>query len=335
MLPVITGVRQPEGIASVYIKPQTVLGSSAPAPAVAQAAEDNAMANTYGFLRKSSNTVGNAVENVLGVEGSLDDMNKNLDEEYKRWILKKKVLVSDRDKLKSEIKHAKAALLEQKAMREEKERLEGRTKIEKGQNAKRVDGIKAAALKWKFEKSTWEDEIKLIQCQTANTERIKQERVEAANKKTAIIKDANRVLQRNVFNLNKELNKLMVNFTEMKIQNNHTVSQELAEIEVVQKKIHALEEDLMAQAQLEEAVQRARERVAAQAQEIVKQRAKITEAQGKCLTTKNNLNNDIEASKRTFNNMNDQMQQCQEVDAENQRLQAELNQCIVKKRSMR
>lgn len=252
MLPVIAGVK-------------TI--ASAPAPAVAQAAEDNAMANTYGFLRKSSNTVGNAVENVLGVEGSLDDMNKNLDEEYKRWILKKKVLMSDRDKLKSEIQRAKAALLEQKAMREEKERLEGRTKIEKGQNAKRVDAIEAAAMKWKFEKSTWEDQIKLIQCQTANTERIKQERVQAANKKTSVLKDANRVLQQNVFNLNKELNKLVVNFTQMKIENNQTVSQELGKIEVVQKKIHALEEDLMAQAQLEEAVQRARERVAAQAQE--------------------------------------------------------------------
>jgi hypothetical protein len=340
LLPVIAGVKQPDDFQMTPVTARVVQTSAAaiapaPAGAVAESAEDNAMANTYGFLRKSSNTVGSAVESTLGIEGSLDDMNKNLDEEYKRWILKKKVLMGERDQLKSEIARAKGILLEQKAMREEKERLEGRTKIQKGQNKKREDSIKADAMKWKFEKSTWEDEIKVVQCNTANIERVKQERVEAANKKTSILKDANRLLQRNVFDLNKEVNKLTVNFSEMKIQNNQTVSQELGKIEVVQKKIHALEEDLLAQAQLEEAVQRARERVAAQASETVKQRAKITEAQGKCLTTKKTLETDIEASKHTFNNMNDQMMQCQELDGENQRLQAALNQCILKKRSIR
>jgi len=88
------------------------------------------------------------------------------------------------------------------------------------------------------------------------------------------LKDENRKLQQNIFQLNKELNKLNVDFTEMKIRNNETVSQELGKIEVVQKKIHALEEALVAQAQLEEAVQRARERVAAQTAETVKQREK-------------------------------------------------------------
>jgi len=325
MLPAIVGVKQPAF-------PVVVAPVAASAPA---AADDNSMANTYGFLRKSSNTVGSAVENVLGIEGSLEDMHKDLDEEYKRWMLKKKVLMGERDQMKSEIARAKGVLLQQKLMREEIERVEGRRKIEKGQNNKREASLKDRALKWKFEKNTWEDEIKAVQCQTANIERVKQERVEAANKKTSILKDENRKLQQNIFQLNKELNKLNVDFTEMKIRNNETVSQELGKIEVVQKKIHALEEALVAQAQLEEAVQRARERVAAQTAETVKQREKITEAQSKCMTTKKALVNDIEASKHTFNSMNDQMVQCQEIDGENQKLQAELNQCILRKRSMR
>jgi len=348
LLPVVAGVKQPVAPvaqlplapaieAPLPLAPVVAAGEQFSSAAVIApvAAEDNAMANTYGFLRKSSNTVGNAVENVLGIEGSLDDMHKDLDEEYTRWMLKKKVLIGEQNQMKSEMARAKGALLQQKQMREEKNRLEGRTKIEKGQNKKREVSIKDLAMKWKFEKATWEDEIKVVQCQTANIERIKQERVEAANKKTSILKDENRVLQQNVFQLNKELNKFYVDFTEMKIHNNATVNQELAKIEVVQKKIHALEEDLVAQAQLEEAVQRARERVAAQTSETVKQRTKITEAQSKCMTTKKVLDNDIEASKHTFNSMNDQMVQCQELDAENQKLQAELNQCILKKRSMR
>merc|ERR1719399_2140112 len=76
----------------------------APAPALASAptAADNGMASTYGFLRTASNNVGNTVEGVLGVEGSLSDMKKDLDTEFTRWKEKKKALLSEREKLSSE-----------------------------------------------------------------------------------------------------------------------------------------------------------------------------------------------------------------------------------------
>merc|ERR1719238_2605806 len=105
------------------------------APA-SDAGGDNAMANTYGFLRTANNNVGSTVEGVLNVEGSLTDMKKDLDHEYTRWKAKKKVLLSEREKMNSEKKRLQETLLQQEQLRDDLERTLGDVKAKKEANKK-------------------------------------------------------------------------------------------------------------------------------------------------------------------------------------------------------
>jgi len=293
------------------------------------------MASTYGFLRTASNNVGNTVEGVLSVEGSLTDMKKDLDTEYDRWMVKKKALLADRDKLNSEKARMNAALMQQKQMREERDRVAGDVAERKVENEKLAAANKEEGAKHKFAKKGMEADIDALKCQTKTIQQAKQDTVDAANKKTSVLKDQNRILQDAVFKLNKEVAKLTVESTNKKIKNKESVSDLLSKVEALQKQIHGLEKELVAQAQLEETVQRARERLVTQSSETVRQREKLTGAQSKCMDTKKRMVIDIEAAKRSLNDANAHMMQCQNLDGENQKLQTKLNECISRKRSER
>jgi chromosome segregation ATPase len=306
-----------------------------PQPSTPPASGENAMANTYGFLRTASNNVGNTVEGVLGVEGSLTDMKKDLDKEYDRWMKKKKVLLAERDKLKSQKARANGVLLEQKQMQEEKKRVAGDVAAQQADNKKQEAANKEKAAKIELDKKGMDEDIEALKCHTKTIQQAKQDRVDAANQKTSVLKDQNRVLQDAVFRLNKEVTNLGVEATKEDIQHKDTKSGLLAKVEALQNQIHGLEKQLVAQAQLEETVDRARERLAAQTAQTVQQREKLTAAQSKCMANRNQMTSDIEAAKRNLNDANVQMMQCQNLDGENQKLQAELNACMVTKRSTR
>jgi len=296
---------------------------------------DNAMASTYGFLRTASNNVGNTVEGVLGVEGSLTDMKKDLDTEYSRWTVKKKALLVEQQQMTSEAARLKGTLREQKSMEQERSRIAGDLAANKAQNKKQEADIKETKAKRALDKKVLEEEIEALKCQTKTIQQAKQDRVDAANKKTAVLKEQNRILQERVFELNKDVTKLTEAAASQSIKNKDTESTLLAKVDAVQKQINGLEKELLAQAQREETVQRARERLNVQSAQTVVQRQKLIQAQDTCMSNKKKMISDIEAAKRSLNGANAQMMQCQNLDGDNQRMQAELNSCIAIKRSER
>lgn len=296
---------------------------------------ENAMANTYGFLRTASTNVGNTVEGVLGVEGSLTDMKKDLDTEYERWLLKKKALLGDRDKLNSDISRLKGVLLQQEEMRQEVQRTKGNVAMQQAQNVKKAAANKEAEAKRDLDRKGMKEDIDALKCATKTIQQAKQVAVDTANKKTSVLKDQNRILQEQVFQLNKDFQTLEKTSEQQNITNKQTTSGLLAEVEALQNQIHGLEQALIAQAQLEEMVERSRERLATQSTETVRQREMLTKAQDQCMTQKKNLVTNIEVSKRKLNEANVQMVQCQNLDGQNQQLQAQLNECISRKRSER
>merc|ERR1719235_2018381 len=75
------------------------------------------MANTYGFLRSTSDNVGSAVSSMLSIQGNMEEMKRDLNGEYALWMKKKRALTDEHDRLSSDIAHMQAALDEQKAMR--------------------------------------------------------------------------------------------------------------------------------------------------------------------------------------------------------------------------
>jgi len=293
------------------------------------------MANTYGFLRTASNNVGNTVEGVLGVEGSLTDMKKDLDGEYQRWKKKKVVLLAEQKKYNAEISRLKGALMAQKAMAQERDRIAGDVQTKKAENAKLAAANKEAEAKRALDRKGMEEDIDALKCATKTIQQAKQATVDAANQKTIVLKDQTRMLQEQVFKFNQQVNDQVVQATKQNVTNKNKRSVLLSEVEALQTSIHALEKQLVAQAQLEESVERARERLAAQTAETVKQKEKLTGAQGQCMQNKRQAVSDIEAARRALNDANMQMIQCQNMDAQNQKFQTELNTCLVKKRSQR
>merc|ERR1719223_2465959 len=132
------------------VPPAPVSTAVLPTPAPS----DNAMANTYGFLRSASNNVGNTVEGVLTVEGSLADMKKDLDTEYTRWQAKKKALLQEREKLNSEKSRLNGALQKQKDQRAEKERIAGSIATLQAENSKAVSANLVETKKNAYDKKT-------------------------------------------------------------------------------------------------------------------------------------------------------------------------------------
>merc|ERR1719313_1445527 len=82
------------------------------------------IANTYGFLRTSSDDVGKAAQTVLGIQTNLDDLSKELDREYSAWISKKEALVSENNALRNGIASLQGTLQEQRSLHEEELRLQ-------------------------------------------------------------------------------------------------------------------------------------------------------------------------------------------------------------------
>lgn len=304
-------------------------------PAADAASGDNAMANTYGFLRTANNNVGSTVEGVLNVEGSLTDMKKDLDHEYTRWKAKKKVLLSEREKMNSEKKRLQETLLQQNQLRDDLERTLGDVEAKKEANKKAAQLEAEAQARRANDRKGMEEDIDALKCATKTIQQAKQKRLDAANRKTSILKDANRQLQEQVFHLNKEVNTLQVVSVKQNNTNKEAESALLARIEALQKQIHGLEKELVAQAQLEEGVQRVREQLNTQNGEVVAQREKLTKAQSQCMMNKHHIVGDIEAFKRQLNDANTELMQCQNMDGQNQKLQADLNTCILTKRSER
>lgn len=306
-----------------------------PAPQANAPGGENAMANTYGFLRTASNNVGNTVEGVLDVEGSLTDMKKDLDMEYQRWKGKKKVLLSEREKLSSEVSRLKGVLLQQEETRQEVQRIKGNVAAQQAENVKAAAANKEAEARRALDRKGMNEDIDALKCATKAIQQAKQVKIDEANKKTKALKEQNRILQQQVFKANQDFNTLVTTSLKLNVTNKATTSGFLGQVEALQNQIHGLEKDLVAQAQLEEMVERARERLSTQSSETVRQREKLTAAQSKCMDNRHRVIDEIEAAKRSLNNANTEMMQCQNLDGENQRMQAELNECINRKRSER
>jgi len=309
--------------------------STAVLPVAPAPVEDNSMANTYGFLRSASNNVGNTVEGVLNVEGSLADMKKDLDTEYTRWQAKKKALLQEREKLNSEKSRLNGALQKQKDQQAEKGRIAGSVATLQADNSKQMLDNLVQVKKNAFDQKTLETEIDALKCSMTAIQQAKQAQVDDFNRKVNKTKADNLALQAQVFEKNKETNKLTVDAVAQNISDTGATSKLLAEIQALQATIRSVEMSLIEQAQLEETVQRARERVSKQGVQNVKQGEKLVNANKQCKTNKDAAVAAIEAAKAGINRANQEMILCQNQDAANQKMQGKLNMCIKTKQSTR
>lgn len=292
-------------------------------------------ASTYAFLRKSSDRVGEAVANVLGVQQNLDEMKEDLSGEYSRWINKKTALVADNTRVKDEIKRLQAELLRQKAQQEEKLRLENVLAIKTSEGQKIAFAAAEARKKWAIVKQGMENDVKYYEIQQVNVSDQRLALVAVAANRTNDIRDENVVMQQKIFHLNRQC--LYIEEIISKDLLNSTKHRDglVQQVDTIQKEVHGLQAEMLQQAKLEAEILTFRKRLAAQAEEVKEQRHKLTEFRTECEQDLRNLDGQIATSTQDMAKVTSQLMACQALDGENQRLEVMLNQCKVLTRSIR
>lgn len=293
------------------------------------------MANTYGFLRSTSDSVGQAVGSVLQIQNNLDEMKKDLASEYSMWEKKKQGLTAENERLRSEIARLAAAKQEQHNEVEEGVRLERELAFHKAESEKAEKETADARKRWAAQKASLLQDIKKLEAEIDYGQKIRGQKAAAASTKTSEIRSQNLKLQQQIFDLNQEVLKLQQTASRHRLDAGQKRSEVLAKIDDEQARIRSLQQQLVEQAKRRQSVQRARQQAAAQVEQTGKQREELQRARTECDTSVRQLEGQVAVAKTQLVQANKHIQECQAIDAENQGLQTKLNQCNAMKKSIR
>lgn len=291
------------------------------------------IANTYGFLRTSSDDVGKAAQTVLGIETNLGDLSKELDREYGAWISKKEALVSENNAVRNQIANLQGTLQEQRSLHEEELRLQSELA------AVQLE-IKNFAMTTAHGKQAWDQENNDLTIENQRLEQqIQGKRFEQSNqaseavKKFNGIKDQSRSLQGQIYSLNTEVLQMQQAASMARVENGKHHGLLLEQNAALEKEMKGLQSKVVVEAQLQQEIRSYEKHVAAQIDERVAQQKMTLQLQDKCTFKTENLETQIKAVQAGLIQSKKEMQACQALDAENQKAQAILNQCLAESRA--
>lgn len=285
------------------------------------------LTNTYGFLRSSGNNVGSAASSMLSIQTSLDDMQKDLTGEYDMWAQKQKSLTGERSRLTNEIAQLQRERLEQRAMGEEKLRLQNTVNLYQAEVQHATDNINVARQKWGLQRAAMDKDNQILVRHLEESQQMKVARVAAAQQTLSQTRDQNRVLQRDIFHLNRQNLQLQATINSQNVSNQMEASKILKKIQVVQTQLHSLQEDMVSQAQLQQQVENAKTRVSVQLSETTKQQKALEQYQIDSVEQLRKADIVILEAKASLNQANKDMIDCQNVDGVNQQIQSQVSQC--------
>lgn len=304
--------------------------------AAGQPVEDqHFLGSTYGFLRDTSDGVGKAAQTVLAVQGSLDEMRKDLATEYSKWSEKKKALVAESERLKSGIARLQAEKTEQGTLREKKLRLDGEVATKKEMNRQANEAQKKASEAIAKERGQLQAHITALEGMVAEVESSKGRSKAFFENATNHARQHNRELQGKVLALNQQLLDVQAQ------QNSHRVEAEknrtnlLTQIDAAQAQLDLAQSEALERAKLEQELENYKKRVAAQIEQLNIQKKAMESLKAGCVAAVKGMENEIGVAKHSISQSNLAMRDCQDIDADNQRLQDTLNQCTAAKRSVR
>lgn len=295
--------------------------------------EPHFLTSTDSFLRTASDRVGQAVARVLGVQGSLEDMRQDLAGEYELWQEKKVALDSDKDRLRNESLRLQAILLEQQSLGEEKVKLQDQLALHRSETKKAMEAFSEEQRLWLPQREAMVKDIALLEDHIKVEQAHKIEQISAAENKTGEIQARNRVLQSQIFTQNQQVADLQREFANRTILNKQRHSTLLSEVAALQMKLHALQDEVVARAQMQLEVQRLWQRLSAQASEVVKQKEELQTARAHCEKDLATLETAIHSAQSSLKASNQKMAQCQRLDAQAQQLQGQVNECRAASRS--
>lgn len=300
---------------------QSTIGidSNAPSPA----GVPHFAASTYGVLQSSGDRVSHAVQRILGVQGSLDELKEDLSTEYERWKGRKKELLAQRVLLENEIKVREAALLEQNSLREMATRLRGDLALAKHVTAGVNQTQKQKRAAWATSQEAYRKEIQELLDEINSTHETRQATLVAIHNNT-------NALQKREWALAAELmasNTTIAEFEEARAKHMIVTSREqnelLKEVAKWQSKKDKISNALMAQHKL----QWEHDRLADQAREVVKRRNEIELDRLDCDAKIQQMNSHLTATSKAMQDDTAKLRRCQLMQADNAALQGKANLC--------
>eukprot|EP00927_Polykrikos_kofoidii_P050589 TRINITY_DN44481_c0_g1_i1.p1 TRINITY_DN44481_c0_g1~~TRINITY_DN44481_c0_g1_i1.p1 ORF type:complete len:406 (+),score=54.29 TRINITY_DN44481_c0_g1_i1:182-1219(+) len=284
------------------------------------------------FLRGSSRRVGQSLSSIIGTQSSLDDMKQDLAVEYDRWQTKSRLLTEQRSKLQAEAEKLRGELLEQRSLKEEKLRLEGELAMARDES--RVARVHRASAKhvWPLERKMLISDTEQIEKQMAATMTESAHRVAVATNRTSELMGRNRNTQTIIYHLNQQAVQLEFAITNRSLESKKEQAYLLSNVASLQAELHNLQDDVVARAKVQLEIQRFSRRLSAQAGEVVVQKEQLQHAKATCEKEIASVNAEISRAKQILSAATAEIARCQGLDAENQRLQGQLNECRARQR---
>jgi len=282
-------------------------------------------------LRNSDDRVGLAVQSMLEVQGSLDDLREDLATEYKHWQAKKSELVAQRDGISTSIDAYQAALLEQKSARATAERLRTELAVaveDLGKfNASREDSRR----KWNETQEGLNKDIEALEKEIEAARVARWEIINATHNRTDGILRFQEEVQNETLVISEAYKKTEEARAAQKVLMSRQQAALLKESAVAREHIDDLNKILQEQAQL----LAQHRRLGQQAAEVAARRHQLELKRVNCTESIQSMNNEVAALVQSTKTDTVELQRCQAIDAENQKTQAKINECRAEKRSGR
>jgi len=305
---------------------KTAVGVSGPAPAAPNSHVDplpvssHFMEQTYGHLRSGSNRVGSALQNLLEVQSTLEEMQEDMSGEYSRWEQKKQGLTTEKSRLQQEMVNLRETLKKQAAAREEAERLRGALALYSQYSHKTTLLRSEAQIRWHAEQASANKTIDALLVKLNNTGDYKVERVQEIMHVTQQCQEQNRAMQQQILTLNGQVQQLEDVRGRLNADSQSVHTKLLEKIKVLQDGMHSLQLKMIEQAKL----RMDERRLSGRTSLLVRQRESIQNFEGACDKKLEDLDKQIASIRGSMSSLRSQAQQCQVTDAENQELQAKL-----------
>jgi len=275
------------------------------------------------MLRTSGNRVGDATQQVLAVQGNLDDLKEDLHTEYDRFKKKHKDLTARRDELAQMIKEHQAALMEQSSMRAMAERLRGDLIAARKETEKVKAKHELDSKEWTQQQVDLDNDIQTVQQEIEESALERQRVLNATRNRTDAILAQQRVVEEEGLRLNEAVRRTK-SFRDQHTANTSRVESELlAQTTAVRRAVGDVQVALQGQA----AISLEESRLAAQADAVAQRRAEIDEQMHNCTKGLLEMDAQVAQASKEADQATSELRRCQELDAENQAIEARINGC--------
>jgi len=279
------------------------------------------------FLRTSSNSLGSAIDKVLNVQGSLDEMENELTGEYNKWKSRERALVGERDKLRADRARLQAMLSDQKTLQEKEYALQNEHAMLRLETEKAMSDHKEARTTWATLRQALVQEVHELESQTPGTQGAAAWAETTAANQTSQIRADNHDLQLHIGDLSAQNQQVQNNMTERAAKFKVNRENLLTKIQTVQAQIHSMQGELVLKARLSQEAQALQQKLTLQATALARMQQDTIDYQAKCTANSTNLENQIRTVFQEAATAKKDYSACQTVEGENQVLQGRLTSC--------